>query len=812
MCWCTQSSVKVSVKDGIYMTKKEFADIVRERNLIFDGAMGTMLQQAGMKTGDNPNLLYFTDPDMVLKIHRQYREAGADVITTNTFGANRLKLKGSGYTPGQVIQKAIEEIRKLSPGYIALDIGPIGQLLEPLGMLSFEDAYDIFKEQILAGAEAGADLLLIETMTDLGELRAALLAAVENCSLPVLCTMSFEKGGRTFTGCSVEAMALAAEPFADAVGINCSLGPEEIFPMAERLVRCTDKPILVQPNAGLPREVNGITVFDVSCRDFTDSMEKIAALGIEILGGCCGTTPEFIKGLTKIKRGIRPVVQRPVCLSSATRVVCLDGVRVIGERINPTGKKRCKEALLKRDFGYITEQALSQAQAGADILDVNVGLPELRESEMMREVVLRLQTAVDLPLQIDSSDPAAIETALRIYHGRAIVNSVNGEKRSLSAILPLVKKYGACVVGLTLDEKGIPDCWEDRVRIAQRIVCRAEEQGIPRERVFIDCLTLTVSAEQKAAGQTLRALSQVKSLLGVKTVLGVSNISFGLPRRDIINESFLTEALAAGLDLPILNPNSEGMMSRVYAHRVLNGEDISCVSYVERYALSQAPQDQSTPVKPTTKKDAEDGNGELFDCVVKGLKDRARAAALRALETKKELQVVDEILIPALDRVGDQYEKGILFLPQLLMAAETVQEAIAVLKERLPADTELHKGRLILATVKGDIHDIGKNIVKIILENYGYQVFDLGRDVPWERIVEETLRQKIKLVGLSALMTTTVKSMEETIAALRKAVPEVKIMVGGAVLTQEYADRIGADFYARDAKASVEIAARVFEN
>ncbi|MBE7057047.1 MAG: homocysteine methyltransferase [Ruminococcaceae bacterium] len=762
--------------------------------------MGTMIQQSGVEMGENPELLNFTHPEIIIEIHRKYIAAGADVITTNTFGANSFKLAGTGYTPCQVIAEGVKLASDAGASLVAADIGPIGKLLEPLGDLTFDEAYEAFKEQAVAAEKAGADILLVETMTDLGQMRAALLACKENTALPVIGTMSFEEGGRTFTGCSIEVMALTISPLADAVGINCSLGPNEMLPMVERLVKVTNKPILIQPNAGLPCFENGCTHYHVTPEEFKESMKKIAALGVEMLGGCCGTTPDFIAAIKDLERGKRADSDRKLSLCSATKVVDIDGVRVIGERINPTGKKLFKEALRNNDMAYILQQAVSQVEAGSDILDVNVGLPEIDEPAMMKAVVSNLQAVTDLPLQIDSSDPVAIEAALRIYNGRAIVNSVNGETKVMENILPLVKKYGACVVGLTLDEKGIPQSAEERLEIAKRIVAKAESFGIPREDVFIDCLTLTVSAQQKDAAETLKAVSMVKSQLGLKTVLGVSNISFGLPRRDIVNETFLAEALVAGLDLPIINPNAEGMMSRIDAHRVLWAQDAGCVKYVEKYSDSTL-----------SKVVAVDKTPDLEACILKGLKDKASTATETLLETMKELQIVDEVIIPTLNKVGEDYDKGKIFLPQLLLAAETVQEAFSIIKSRLPADTSISKGTIIMATVKGDIHDIGKNIVKIILENYGYTVIDMGKDVPAEAILQKAEMEDVRLVGLSALMTTTVKSMADTINLLKCNKSDVKVMVGGAVLTPEYASAIGADFYGKDAKAAVEIANKVFD-
>ena len=780
--------------------------------LFFDGAMGTQIQKKGLRLGETPETFNIKNPAVIQSIHMDYKAAGANFITTNTFGANRLKLQDTGFSVNEIIPAGVR-LAKEAAGtecFVALDIGPIGELLAPMGTLSFDEAYAIFAEQMTLGEKHGADVILIETMTDLSELRAALLAARENTALPVFCTMSFEENQRTFMGCGIESAAAALENLTDAIGINCSLGPKEILPIAQKLAECTKKPILVQPNAGLPHVENGVTVFDVTPEEFSESMQDFYQIGAAVFGGCCGTTPDHIRAVAARLAGKmvlpRKVSRRTVTCSSS-RSVIIDSPKVIGERINPTGKKRFKEALITNDIDYILRQGIEQAEAGADILDVNVGLPEIDEVSMMKKIITELQSVTDLPLQIDSSNPAAIEAGLRLYSGKAIVNSVNGEEKILDTILPLIQKYGACVIGLTLDENGIPQKAEDRLKIAERILAAAEKYGIPREDVIIDCLTLTVSAQQEDACETLKAVRMVKEQLGLRTVLGVSNISFGLPRRDIINEIFLSEALANGLDLPIINPNAAGMMKVVDAHRVLANIDKNAENYITKYANTTAGAVVSAAPQISAPDTEQDG---LPGIIIKGLREEARSATAKLLETEAELDVVNHYLIPALDVVGERYEKGIIFLPQLIQAAETVKVAFEVLKERLSeGGSKISKGTIVLATVKGDIHDIGKNIVKVILENYGYRIIDLGRDVPVETVVDAVVENNIRLLGLSALMTTTVKSMEDTIRAVREKSPDTIIFVGGAVLTEDYAMQIGADYYAKDAKVSVEIAKKI---
>ena len=777
-----------------------------DKYILLDGAMGTMLQKSGVVLGKNLETLSISNPELIENLHRQYIQSGAQIVFANTFGANSYKLQDSGYTVEQVVDASIQAAKRACAGTdakAALDIGPIGQLLEPAGTLSFEEAYQVFRQVICQGVRSGADLIGFETMTDLYEVKAGVLAAKECCGLPVFVTMTFEENKRTFTGCSVSAMAATLEGLGvDAVGINCSLGPDEIYEIARELCACTSLPVIVKPNAGLPSlEHDG---YDISAEAFCNSMEKIAGLGVSILGGCCGTTPEYIAGLRDMvkdrsltRRKVQPVSR--IC--SPTSTVVIDGVRIIGERINPTGKKLFQQALRDHNIHYILQQAIKQVEAGADILDVNVGLPDIDEPAMMETVVKQLQAVVQTPLQIDSSNPKAIEAALRVYNGKAIVNSVNGEQKVLDALLPIVKKYGAAVVGLTLDQNGIPNLAEERFAIAERILRAAQAYGIKKEDVYIDCLTLTASAQQKEVAETLTAVRLVKERLGLRTVLGVSNISFGLPNRELINHSFLTLALAHGLDLPIINPNIPSMMDAVRAFNVLYNRDPHAQSYIERYL------DAPKTVRPVE-------SGKIADigyAIAKGLEAEAREATVQLLKEKEAMDIVNQLLIPSLDQVGQQFESGKIFLPQLIQSAGTAQKAFEVIRESIirQGKKSISKGKIIMATVKGDIHDIGKNIVRVILENYGYEMIDLGKDVPPETIVETALSQKVRLVGLSALMTTTLGSMEQTIRALREAGADCRIFVGGAVLTKDYAAKIGADFYARDAKQAVDIAKQV---
>ncbi|MCC8080688.1 MAG: homocysteine S-methyltransferase family protein [Lachnospiraceae bacterium] len=824
-----------------------------DRITILDGAMGTMLQDAGLALGVRPEVFGMEHPEILERIQREYVDAGSEVIYANTFGANAHKLKGTGYTVQELVAANVAAARRAAgletddgedcpekgqqtvrsgktdcgPEHrirVALDVGPIGELMEPLGTLSFDDAYEIYKEMTVAGERAGADLVIFETMTDLYEVKAAVLAARENTNLPIWVTMSFEATGRTFTGTLVSSMAATLDGLGvDAMGINCSLGPREIFPMIAEMKKWTDRPLIVKPNAGLPDPATG--EYDIGAEEFARQMQSFLSLGISMAGGCCGTTPAFIAALAARMRDavndrmaaaqgtvvqaekacasdsgvLRSDLRRGVC--SAGKMVNFDGVRVIGERINPTGKKRFAQALREHDLNYIMERAIEQAEAGADILDINVGLPGLDEPRMMVDVVQAVQSVVDLPLQIDSSDPAAIEAGLRICNGRAIVNSVNAEDEVLENVLPIVKKYGAAVVGLTMDRSGIPDSAEQRFALAEKILRAALAAGIPKEDVLIDCLTLTISAQQEQAAETLRAVRMVHERLGLHCVLGVSNISFGLPKRNHITTSFLTQAMQCGLDLPIINPNQTEIMDTVVSFRALSGEDAQCAAYIERFAgLEEEKNAPSAPREMTVE-----------TAVLKGLKQETRELTVQLLETMSELDVINTKLIPALDVVGDQYEKQQIFLPQLINSANAACAGFDLIKERIAkrGGESVSKGKIIMATVEGDIHDIGKNIVRVVLENYGYRVIDLGRDVPVQKVVDAAIAEDVRLIGLSALMTTTVVSMRKTIEALRASGHDCKVFVGGAVLTPEYAEEIGADYYTKDAKASVDVAKEV---
>ena len=801
-------------------------ELFRQSNtILLDGGMGTMLQAAGLKLGARPEELNITDPALIEGIHGQYAAAGSRIVNANTFGASAHKLAGSAYTLEQVITAGIENCKRACAPYgalTALDVGPLGELLEPSGTLAFEDAVAEYARIVKAGEAAGADLIFFETYTDLYELKAALLAAKENTHLPILASMSFEAGGRTFTGCTVESFAATARGLgADAVGINCSLGPKEIFPMAKRLAEAVpgNFPVFVKPNAGLPR-ADG-SGYDITPQLFALQMKPYRELHLFAAGGCCGTTPEFIKLLNGTFAGCtpgRPAHRMPSVLCTPVDTVTVDGITVVGERINPTGKKRFQQALREGDMNYVLEQAVSQAEAGAQILDVNVGAPGVDEPVLMEQVVKALQSVTSLPLQLDSSNVEALARGLRVYNGKPIVNSTNGEPEKLAAILPLCKKYGAAIVGLAIDEKGIQPKAADRVAIARRITEAALAAGIPREDIYIDCLTLTASAQQEDVLATVQALEACKKELGVRTVLGVSNISFGLPCRTYLNTTFLTMAMYAGLDLAIMNPSSEEMMAAVYAYNVLTNRDKQSTKYIERFAdrvpastaLAQAA--KAVPAASAAEAELTGPYAALMKAVEKGLKGDAAAHTRALLAEKQPLEVVDEALIPALDIVGAKYEKGTLFLPQLLQAASAAQSAFEEIKTAIAQKGEgsASKGRIVLATVKGDVHDIGKNIVRVILENYGFEVLDLGRDVPVETVVDTVREKDVQLVGLSALMTTTLKSMEETIAALHAAQLDCKIMVGGAVLTPEYAEKIGADWYAKDAKRSADIAKEFF--
>ncbi|MBE5797162.1 MAG: homocysteine methyltransferase [Clostridiales bacterium] len=768
--------------------------------------MGTMLQRAGLKPGELPELLALTNPALLTDIHRQYIAAGAQIVYANTFGANRRKLQKHGRTVDEVVSAAVQAAKAACAGTdakVAVDIGPLGELLAPLGTLPFEEAVGMFAEIAAAGERAGADLAVIETMTDLYEAKAALLAVKEATGLPVMVTMTFDESGRTFTGCTVASMAATLESLgADAIGLNCSLGPQQLLPVLRELCAATRLPVIAKPNAGLPDPVDGH--YDLSPDAFAQAMVDAVKAGVSIVGGCCGTNPDYIRALNEAVRDLTPGERthtpRSIVCTPTTPVV-IDGVRVIGERINPTGKKRFQQALLENDLDYIVDVAIAQEDAGASILDVNVGYPGVDEVAMLPHVVQKLQEATTLPLQLDSTNAEALAAALRVYNGKAVVNSVNGDPRVLEKLLPIVKKYGAAVVGLTLDENGLPKTAGQRTRIAHNILKAALAHGIPQEDLWIDCLTLTVSAQQDQAEETLEAIRRVTNILKLRTVLGVSNISFGLPNRLLVTQTFLIRALSAGLTLPIINPNQKEMMDAVAAFRVLSGEDAQCSAYVQRFAQpAEAAPRAAAPAAAMT----------LDEAIVRGLKADAARLAKTALSETPGLALVEEHLIPALDKVGADYEAGRAFLPQLLSAAQAAQAVFAVIQEDLAANggETVRKAKVIIATVKGDIHDIGKNIVKTVMANYGYEMIDLGRDVAPETIVEAAVRENVRLVGLSALMTTTLPAMAETVRQLQQLPDPPAIMVGGAVVTPEYAASMGAH-YARDARASVEIARKL---
>lgn len=793
--------------------------MIRERLgkevLYFDGGMGTLLQEKGLKAGELPEVWNIEHMEEVIEIHLQYFEAGSDIVLTNTFGANALKFRDSSYELSDIVTAAVIHVKEAASlgvhdgreVYAALDVGPTGKLLKPMGDLDFEDAVRAFGEVMRCGEEAGADLIHIETMSDTYEMKAAVLAAKEQTNLPVFATMIFDEKGRLLTGGDVRsAVAMLEGLGVDALGINCGLGPEQMLPIFQEIVSHTSVPVIVKPNAGLPKQKDGAVYYDVDPAEFASVMEKIVEGGAAVAGGCCGTTPAHIRKMIETlgRRSVQHVeAEEETVVSSYGQAVILGKKPlIIGERINPTGKKRLKQALKEHDIDYILKEGITQQEKGAHILDVNVGLPDINESEMMKEVVTELQSVTSLPLQIDTVDAEAMEAAMRIYNGKPMVNSVNGKQESMDAVFPLIKKYGGVAVGLTLDEEGIPSTAEGRIRIAGKIIREAEKYGIKKKDLVIDVLAMTVSSDPEGAKVTLEALKGVRERYGVCTVLGVSNISFGLPSRPVINAHFYTMAMQVGLSAGIVNPSSEEMMRSYYAYCALTDQDPNFEAYIQRFGGTDT-------AAPKGKKDSE---LTLQAAIEKGLKEEAKEAATELLLTLAPLEIIDSHLIPALDAVGKGFEKGTVFLPQLLMSADAAKIAFGVLKEHLAASggSEKKKQKVILATVKGDIHDIGKNIVKVLLENYSFDVRDLGKDVDPELIVQTAVDEDIRLVGLSALMTTTVASMEETIRLLRREKPDCKVMVGGAVLNQEYADMIGADFYGKDAMQSVYYAQNVF--
>lgn len=788
--------------------------------LFFDGGMGTMLQKNGMGTGEIPELLNITNPALIEKIHTEYLEAGADIITTNTFGANPLKLE-TDISLDMIIASAVGIAKKTAckfqsddkPRFVAFDMGPCGRLLEPLGSLSFDDCYAAFSKIAKTAEKCGADLVIIETMSDTLEAKAAVLAVKENTSLPVFCTMTFDESYKTLTGGDVKVMSAIMEGLGvDCVGINCGLGPEQITEMMVSLAEISSIPIMAQPNAGLPQIENGQTVYNVSPTQFGEQCEKMARLGVSVLGGCCGTTPEHIRALTEKCGVYKPIVEEKnitVIASYSKTVVLGRGPVIVGERINPTGKKKFKEALRNDDINYILSEAFAQRDAGAHILDVNVGLPEIDECSAMEKAVKSISAAVNLPLQIDSSDPATIERALRIYNGKPMVNSVNGKEESICAIMPIVRKYGGVLVGLCLDEDGIPPKAKQRFEIAKRIRDSAASYGIKPKNLVMDALTLTISAQQRESAETIKALKMIKDELGICTTLGVSNISFGLPRREIVNGTFFALALNNGLDACIINPCADAMINTYRAFMALSCYDKDCQEYVNVYAGTKS---QTTVTRENHEEEKTGNVNPLFDIIIKGLKDQSYDETVKQLETLAPMDIINNILVEALNIVGREFEKGVMFLPQLMMSAETVSNSFEAIKEHMQKSgtKQESKGKIAVATVKGDIHDIGKNIVKVLLENYGYDVYDLGKDVPPETIVKALRENDIHLCGLSALMTTTVVSMEETIKTIRAEGLDTKVWVGGAVLTQEYADMIGADKYCPDALSSVNYAQEFF--
>lgn len=794
-----------------------FKEYLKNNIVYLDGGMGTLLQLRGLTPGEHPERWNLTHPEVITSIHKAYFDAGSNVVCTNTFGANLLKfssdeLDGIVMSAVYNAKTAREKSASNSEKFIALDIGPLGKLLKPLGDLDFEEAVRIFSHTVKLGVKYGVDLVIIETMNDSYETKAALLAVKENCDLPVIVSNAYSADGKLMTGATPAAMVAMLEGMGvDALGANCSLGPKQLKNVALELLEYASVPVVLKPNAGLPKVVDGKTVYDVEPDEFTDDLAELIVEGVRVVGGCCGTTPEYIKAVCDKTKWLEPVPvtdKNITMVSSYTHAVTFGNKPIlIGERINPTGKKRFKQALVDNDLPYIISEGVNQQEKGVDILDVNVGLPDIDEVKMLESVVCELQAFSDLPLQIDTSDTIAMEAALRRYNGKAMINSVNGKQESMQAVFPLVKKYGGLVVALTLDENGIPTTAEGRVAIAEKILATAESYGIAKKDIIFDTLAMTVSADNKSASATLSALNTIKNRLGVHTSLGVSNISFGLPNRDLINGTFFALALENGLSAAIMNPYSNEMMKTYYAYNALKGLDDNCAEYIEH-------SDTFAAVAPANavaaSKSSAEYSSELQHAVIKGFKDRAAGITKELLATREPIDIVNGEIIPALNIVGKGFEEKKMYLPQLLIAAESAKSAFEVIKTHMAGKgAASDRGRVVLATVHGDIHDIGKNIVKLLLENYGFNVIDLGKDVPPEVIVDKTIELHAPLVGLSALMTTTVPAMEQTIIQLRQKAPWCKVVVGGAVLTQEYADKIGADKYARDAMETVRYAEEI---
>jgi len=791
-----------------------FKDFLKNNILYLDGGMGTLLQEKGLLAGEHPEGWNILKPDIITEIHKSYFDSGSNVVCTNTFGANSLKFSDEELE--EIVKAAITNAKRAreesisdKEKFIALDIGPSGKLLKPLGDLDFEDTVAIFAKTVKLGVKYGADLIIIETMNDSYETKAALLAAKENSQLPVLVSNAYSEDGKLMTGSTPEAMVALLEGMgADAIGANCSLGPKQLIGVAEKLLRVASVPVILKPNAGLPKSVDGKTVFDVEPEEFAEILYELISKGVRVAGGCCGTTPEYIKALTEKTKNLSPVEITPknltVVSSYSHSVEFGENPVLIGERINPTGKKRFKQALIERDIDYILSEGVNQQEKGVHILDVNVGLPDIDETEMLTQAVCELQTVTDLPLQIDTADTVALESALRRYNGKAMINSVNGKKESMEKVFPLVKKYGGLVVALTLDESGIPDDAERRINIAEKILNTAALYGIDKKDIIFDTLAMTVSADNSAAIATLKSLNVIKNKLGCHTSLGVSNVSFGLPCRDAINSTFFALALENGLSAAIMNPYSAEMMKTYYTYRVLKGLDDNCTDYInnaDRFIPTLV-----APAEKTVSAPQEYGS-ELQQAIIKGFKEKSGEITKRLLCNMKPLDIVNGEVIPALNTVGVGYENKTVYLPQLLMSAEAAKSAFEVIKDFMSgSETSAEKETFVIATVKGDIHDIGKNIVKLLLENYGYKVIDLGKDVPPQKIVYAVKEHHASFVGLSALMTTTVPAMEETVKLLKQETPWCKTVVGGAVLNKEYADKIGADKYAKDAMEAVRYA------
>ena len=790
-------------------------NLLGKQRLYFDGGMGTLLQANGLKPGEKPEMWNLTHADIIKDIHLSYLKAGSNIITTNTFGANCLKFDNLEEIISAAVTNAKNAINEFDGDkdkcFVAFDMGPLGKMLEPLGDMKFEEAVEVFRQSAVLGEKYGADLVIIETMNDSYETKAAVLACKENTNLPIFVSNVFDENKKLMTGADPKAMIAMLEGLGvDAIGMNCSLGPKQMLEVAKDYAKYASIPVCVSPNAGMPRTENGKTVFDVTVEEFSDIMREIALMGISVLGGCCGTTPEYISKTVEKTADLpytAPENKNITMVSSYTHAVEIGRVpTLIGERINPTGKPKFKQALRDHNIGYILNEGISQQEKGVQILDVNVGLPEIDEDEMLTTAVKELQSVLDLPLQLDSVKASSLEKAMRVYNGKPLVNSINGKQESMDAILPLVKKYGGCVIALTIDESGIPDTAEGRCAIAEKIIRECEKYGIDKKEIIVDPLAMTVSSDDNSGKITLESVKLIKEKLGVKTSLGVSNISFGLPRRDEVNSIFMSLAFNMGLDCAIMNPYSVAMMQSYYSYMALLGMDEGCMKYIDFASNIKT----DTTAQYTGEKASVQYESQLQRAIIKGVKNEAYSYAKEALKDKSSLDVINSEIVPALDEVGKCFEKKTMYLPQLLMAAEAASKAFEAVKESMGDSQGESKGKIIVATVKGDIHDIGKNIVKVLLENYGYDVIDLGKDVEPEKVVDTAKEKNVKLVGLSALMTTTTEAMADTVAMLKKELADVKVMVGGAVLTQEYADMIGADYYAKDAMEGVRIAESIF--